>query len=180
MAFDAFISYSHADGGRLASALQSGLQGFARPWYKLRAIRVFRDKTSLAVNAGLWPSIEKALEQSEYFVVLASPAAAGSPWVRREIDYWLTHRPPQTLLVVVTEGTVTWDAPPAALIDPMTALPPRSGAPSKTRRSISICLARRCASDTKPPLPGCDRRPCRDAPQPGEGRSGRRGRAPPP
>jgi WD40 repeat protein len=110
MLYKAFISYSHASDASLASALQSGLQGFARPWYKLRALRVFRDKTSLAVNAGLWPSIEKALEQSEYFVVLGSPAAAASPWVRRELDYWLTHRPPQTLLVVVTEGTLTWDA----------------------------------------------------------------------
>ncbi len=110
MLYKAFISYSHAADATLASALQSGLQGFARPWYKLRAIRVFRDKTSLAVNAGLWPSIQKALEQSEYFLVLASPRAAASPWVRREIEYWLTHRPPETLLVVLTEGTLTWDA----------------------------------------------------------------------
>jgi WD40 repeat protein len=108
--YKAFISYSHAADATLASALQSGLQGFARPWYKLRAIRVFRDKTSLAVNAGLWPSIQKALEQSEYFVVLASPRAAASPWVRRELEYWLTNRPPETLLVVLTEGTLTWDA----------------------------------------------------------------------
>jgi WD40 repeat protein len=108
--YKAFISYSHAADATLASALQSGLQGFARPWYKLRAIRVFRDKTSLAVNAGLWPSIQKALEQSEYFIVLASPRAAASPWVRRELEYWLTNRPPETLLVVLTEGTVMWDA----------------------------------------------------------------------
>jgi WD40 repeat protein len=107
--YKAFISYSHTADATLAAALQSGLQGFARPWYKLRAIRVFRDKTSLAVNAGLWPSIQKALEQSEFFIVLASPRAAASPWVRRELEYWLSSRRPETLLVVLTEGTLTWD-----------------------------------------------------------------------
>ncbi|HYI11646.1 MAG TPA: TIR domain-containing protein [Thermoanaerobaculia bacterium] len=144
MLYKAFISYSHASDASLASALQSGLQGFARPWYKLRAIRVFRDKTSLAVNAGLWPSIEKALEQSEYFVALASPAAAASPWVRREIDYWLAHRPPQTLLVVVTEGTVTWDAAAGSFDwNRTTALPPELGRAFKDEPlHLDLCWAR--------------------------------------
>jgi WD40 repeat protein len=128
MLYKAFISYSHAADASLASALQSSLQRFARPWYKLRAIRVFRDKTSLAVNAGLWPSIEKALEQSEYLIALASPAAAASPWVRREIDYWLAHRSPQTLLIAVTEGTVTWDGTAGGFDwSRTTSLPPELG-----------------------------------------------------
>ena len=98
------------------------------PGYKRRAIRVFRDKTSLAVNAALWPSIEKALEQSEYFLILASPAAAASHWVQREIDYWLTHRPAQTLLIVVTDGTVSWDAAAGGFdLTRTTALPPSLG-----------------------------------------------------
>jgi WD40 repeat protein len=144
MLYKAFISYSHASDASLASALQSGLQGFSRPWYKLRAIRVFRDKTSLAVNAGLWPSIEKALEQSEYFVALASPAAAASPWVRREIDYWLAHRPPQTLLVVVTEGTVAWDAAGGGFDwNRTTALPSEIGRAFKDEPlHLDLCWAR--------------------------------------
>jgi WD40 repeat protein len=112
MLYRAFISYSHASDGKLAPSIQSGLQSFARPWYRLRAMRVFRDKTSLAVNPGLWPSIERALSQSDYFVLLASPTAAASPWVRRELGYWLSQRSPQTLLVVLTDGTLAWD--PAA------------------------------------------------------------------
>jgi len=43
--YDVFISYSHAADGRLAPALQSGLQRLAKPWYKPRALRVFRDDT---------------------------------------------------------------------------------------------------------------------------------------
>jgi len=110
MLYKAFLSYSHTADAKLAPAIQSGLQGFARPWYRLRALRVFRDKTSLAVNPALWPSIERALEQSEYFVLLASPAAAASHWVRREIAYWLTHRSSETLLILLTEGMLAWDA----------------------------------------------------------------------
>jgi hypothetical protein len=48
-----FISYSHAADDRLAPALQSGLHRFAKPWYRLRAMRVFRDKTGLAVTPEL-------------------------------------------------------------------------------------------------------------------------------
>ena len=43
--YRAFISYSHAADGKLAPTLQAALQSFAKPWYRLRSIRVFRDKT---------------------------------------------------------------------------------------------------------------------------------------
>jgi hypothetical protein len=75
--YDAFVSYSHAADGRLAPALQAGLQSLAKPWYGRRALRVFRDKTSLSASPALWPAIERALAQASYFVLLASPEAAG-------------------------------------------------------------------------------------------------------
>jgi WD40 repeat protein len=107
--YTAFISYSHAVDGRLAPALQSALHSFAKPWYRLRALRVFRDQASLSANPALWASIETALKNSEYFILLASPDAARSPWVQREVAYWRTHRPTAKLLVVVTDGEVIWD-----------------------------------------------------------------------
>ena len=79
--YKAFISYSPATGGKLAPALQHGLQQFARPWNQFRAIRVFRDKTGLTATPGLWTSIVTALDNSEYFLLLASPQAAQSHWV---------------------------------------------------------------------------------------------------
>lgn len=109
MPYKAFISYSHAVDGKLAPALESALKSFARPWYALRAMRVFRDKTSLAANPGLWSSITAALESSEFFILLASPPAAQSPWVRQEVEWWLGHRSPDTLLIVVTDGGIAWD-----------------------------------------------------------------------
>lgn len=107
--YKAFISYSHAADGKLAPALQSGLHRFARPWYRMRAIRIFRDETNLAANPKLWSSIKAALGESEYFILLASPTAAQSPWVAGEIAFWLQHRSPDTLLLVITDGEVQWD-----------------------------------------------------------------------
>jgi WD40 repeat protein len=123
--YKAFISYSHAADGKLAPALQSALHRFAKPWYRLRAMRIFRDKTSLAMTPELWPSIERALSESEYFLLLVSPQAAQSQWVQQEVGWWLQHRAADTLFIVLTDGEVFWDRS-AGDFDWMrtTALPP--------------------------------------------------------
>ena len=55
--YDAFISYSRAKDKPIASALQSVIQKLGKPWYRRRALRVFRDDTSLSATPHLWPSI---------------------------------------------------------------------------------------------------------------------------
>ena len=107
--YDGFISYSHAVDGKLAPAIQRALHLLAKPWYRLRALHIFRDETSLSANPALWSSIEKALSESQWFIYLASPGAAQSQWVRREIQWWLSHREPTSLLMALTEGTIQWD-----------------------------------------------------------------------
>ena len=107
--YNAFISYSHAVDGKLAPALQSALHDFARPWNRLRALRVFRDEASLSANPALWSSIERALQASAFFILLASPEAARSRWVDREIAYWLQYKPKTNLLVALTDGEAVWD-----------------------------------------------------------------------
>ena len=108
--YHAFISYSHAADGKLAPSLQSGLTRFARPWNRLRAARIFRDNTSLSATPELWGSIERALTQSLYFILLASPEAAGSPWVTKEIDWWFRRKSSAHLLIALTKGEIVWDA----------------------------------------------------------------------
>jgi WD40 repeat protein len=107
--FDAFISYSHSADSRLASSLQSGLHRFAKPWYRMRALRSFRDETNLMANPGLWSEIRKALLSSRYFILLASPQAAVSPWVDSEIEEWYEHKPRKNLLLVLTDGDLAWN-----------------------------------------------------------------------
>ncbi|HYH06191.1 MAG TPA: TIR domain-containing protein [Thermoanaerobaculia bacterium] len=111
MTYKAFISYSHAADGQLAPLLQSALHRFAKPFLRLRAMRVFRDATSLHLTPALWPAIRDALRDSEHFILMASPAAAASEWVRMEIREWLGHEgnPRERLFVVLTEGTIVWD-----------------------------------------------------------------------
>jgi hypothetical protein len=109
MKYNAFISYSHASDGRVAPALQRLLHQLAKPWYKLRALNVFRDHTDLSTSPHLWESIENVLAVSEYFLLLASREAAASKWVGMEIRYWLEHKSAETLLLVVTDGEIAWD-----------------------------------------------------------------------
>jgi len=123
--YDAFISYSTELDTVLARALEIHLERFAKPWFRLRSINIFRDETSLATNPGLWPAIVWHLNGSAFLVVLASESAAKSKWVRKEICHWITDgacSDPQQLdrsqikqdkvkrvLLVLTEGAIVWD-----------------------------------------------------------------------
>ncbi|WP_433379267.1 TIR domain-containing protein [Actinoplanes sp. CA-142083] len=124
MTFDGFISYSHAADGRLAPAVQRGLHRLAKPWHRRRALWIFRDQTGLAVTPGLWSSIQTALDGSEYFVLLASPEAARSPWVNREIEHWIATKSANRILPVVTDGEWAWDEDRGDFREDSTAVPP--------------------------------------------------------
>jgi hypothetical protein len=142
--YAAFISYSHAADDRLAPAVQRGLERLAKPWYRRRALRVFRDNSGLAVTPALWSSIIAALDQSGYFVLLASPEAAESEWVGREIEHWKAAKPVERILLVVTDGELHWND--AGDFDPTrsTALPPSlSGVFSEEPRWLDLSWARK-------------------------------------
>jgi WD40 repeat protein len=108
LSFDAFVSYSHAADGRLAPALQRAMQRLAKPWYRARALRVFRDESVLTANPHLWTSIVTAMDDAQWFVLLASPDAVASEWVNRELDHWLSAKSADRILVAVTDGTIEW------------------------------------------------------------------------
>jgi WD40 repeat protein len=112
MPYKAFISYSHAADEKLAPAIQDGLQRIAKPFYRLRAMRVFRDETNLQANPALWTTIQKALSESDNFILMASPEAAKSKWVQAEIDEWLKlkNNSFDNLSIVLTDGAIVWDS----------------------------------------------------------------------
>ena len=107
--YDAFISYSHRLDAAITARLQAELQRFAKPWYRMRALHVFRDQTSLAASPHLWTTIEEALADSSWLILMASPESAQSGWVSREISWWRAHRPMNHLLIAVTGGDLVWD-----------------------------------------------------------------------
>jgi WD40 repeat protein len=112
--YRAFISFSHESDEKLAVALQAALSRFAKPWYRTRSMRVFQDAASLSANPGLWDSIQQALAQSEFLVLLASPASAQSRWVQQETDWWVKNRSVGKLVICLTDGTILWDNAAAA------------------------------------------------------------------
>ncbi len=113
---DAFISYSHQADGELATSIESGLERLAKPLLRLRAMDVFRDQTSLTASPALWPSIQEHLAGSKWFILLACPASAQSPWCAKEVTWWLENRGVDTLLIVLTDGELRWD-PTASYVD---------------------------------------------------------------
>lgn len=107
--FNAFMVYSHSRDSALAAALQSALTQFAKPWYKMRSLRIFRDATNLSASPALWTSIREVLSSAEYLILLASPEAARSRWVQAEVEYWLKEQPASKILVALTGGEIAWD-----------------------------------------------------------------------
>jgi WD40 repeat protein len=108
--FDAFISYSRQASSTLAVALRNGIERFAKPWYKLRSSRIFLDDASMSANTGLWSNIERGLTEADWFILLCSPRSAASEYVTTEIAWWLEHKSPERLLMVLDEGEIAWDA----------------------------------------------------------------------
>jgi WD40 repeat protein len=108
--FDAFLSYSHAVDGQLAPALERGLELMAKPWYRRRGLRIFRDQTSLSASPELWGSIETALGSARAFILLTAPEAAASRWVEQEVAWWRAHHSSDTCFMALTGGELAWDS----------------------------------------------------------------------
>lgn len=123
--YDAFISYSHAKDKPVAQAFQAVAQDIGRAWWRRRALRIFRDDSSLAATPELWPEIQTALDGSKFLVLLASPEAAASKWVNKEVEHWLAHKGPRTLLIALTDGDLAWsEASNSFTVGPAPVLPP--------------------------------------------------------
>ena len=87
---------AHAADGALAPALHDGLRRLAKPWNRRSALHIFHNQTGLSTSPHLWSSIERALDSANWFVLLASPEAAQSEWVNRELAHWLAGKARRT------------------------------------------------------------------------------------
>ncbi len=65
-----------------------------------------------------------ALRSSTAYLLIASPSARQSPWVNKELEFWLTIRGTENLFIVLGEGEIVWDRE-SGCFDPATttALP---------------------------------------------------------
>ncbi len=92
--YDAFISYRHIQPDMsIAKNLQKMLETFKPPKsveYKNvnKITRIFRDESELPTSGDLGGDIKRALEQSEYLIVILSDKTEESRWCMEEINYF--------------------------------------------------------------------------------------------
>jgi len=93
----------------VALALENGLERYAKPLFKMRALEVYRDTASQALTPDLLAAVHRAMDQSEYFILLASPESAQSPWVPKELTHWCENHGVEKFIVVLCAGQIVWN-----------------------------------------------------------------------
>ena len=107
--YNAFISYRHhPEDIRVATQIHRLLEHYRIP----RALRkqnqgitrLFRDKEELPITSNLSDDINRALENSDYLIVICSTHTRESSWVQREIETFLTTHDRSKILTVLVNG----------------------------------------------------------------------------
>jgi len=112
--YKAFLSYSHKD-QKAAMRFHRALENYRLPKHFAgnnpsadahndRLGRIFRDRDELPAAEDLTAEVKKALESSEFMIVLCSPRAAASRWVNKEIIEFKKLRGEAFVLPVILEG----------------------------------------------------------------------------
>src|SRR6516225_12482842 len=66
--YDAFLSYSWKSDTEVAPVIQSRIQQFLCPWYRLRAKTVFRDLSCLPAGSSLEAELRDRLDRSTHLI----------------------------------------------------------------------------------------------------------------
>ncbi|MCR4758537.1 MAG: toll/interleukin-1 receptor domain-containing protein, partial [Butyrivibrio sp.] len=109
--YNAFISYKHAElDNKAAAMIEKDLEHYHIPAriQKKTGIkkieRIFRDTDELPITSDLSATIEEALANSDYLIVLCSKNTCLSTWVEREIQLFLQNHSRDNILTVVADG----------------------------------------------------------------------------
>ena len=90
-----FVSHSHAD-AELAARISEALQE--------KGLDVWDSDLNLLLGDNWAAEVARALEESDAMVVLLTPDAINSPWVRREMEYALGAKRYSNRLIPVAIG----------------------------------------------------------------------------
>ena len=120
--YNAFISYKHAPlDNKVAAEIEKQLERYHIPKkiQKKTGVkkieRIFRDKDELPITSDLTDTINEALLNSDYLIVLCSRSTHLSTWVEREIRLFLQTHPLDHVLTVLAEGEPYEVIPPILL-----------------------------------------------------------------
>src|SRR5664279_3952659 len=117
--YDAFLSYSWKSDKEVAPVIQSVLQRFMCPWYKVRAKTIFRDLSCMPAGSDLRRELCDRIDRSEHFIVLASPNAARSAGMEMEAQHWFSRPRAGRTVIIVTDGEFkSWEDMSKRLLPP--------------------------------------------------------------
>ena len=109
--YDAFISYRHTEmDSFVAQKMHKMLERYRIPKKiqqksgKKKITRIFRDQEELPLSADLSENITTALQHSEFLILICSPEAMESRWVRTEIETFLQTHSKDRVLTVLVKG----------------------------------------------------------------------------
>ncbi len=107
--YAAFISYCHAEAdSAIANALHTQIERYTIPrdvrQGKKKLGRVFRDVEELSASSDLSEEICSALDASEHLIVICSENAILSPWVTKEVGYFLSGHDRSKVITVLASG----------------------------------------------------------------------------
>lgn len=117
--YSAFISYRHLPTDiAAAKAVQRALETYRIPGDVQKKIgrkklnRCFRDQDEMPLADDLGSSIEKALQESEWLVVICTPDLPKSLWCLREVDYFIESGRRDKIIPVLVSGEPDESFPP--------------------------------------------------------------------
>lgn len=117
--YSAFISYRHLPADiAAAKAVQQALETYRIPGDiqkktgRKKLNRCFRDQDEMPLADDLGSSIEKALTESEYLIVICTPDLPGSAWCLREVDYFIESGRKDRIIPVLVSGEPRDSFPP--------------------------------------------------------------------
>lgn len=156
----AFISYKHAElDRRVSKTVHRFLETFRIP----RPLRheksssklgaVFRDDEELSATPSLPASIEQALAEARWLIVICTPDAAQSTWVNRETDAFIRMHGRDRVLTVLAAGEPHESFPQALRVDNPNDMEPLACDLRNARNSLA---RRRELLRLVAPILGCD------------------------
>lgn len=120
--YAAFISYRHLPrDAEVACEVQRAIEEYRLPRHVAQAHQAsrsaklgkcFRDEDELAASHSLPDSIREALTASRTLIVICSPEAQESPWVRREIEMFEQLHGRERIICVLAAGSSEESIPP--------------------------------------------------------------------
>lgn len=119
MRYDAFISYRHGElDGLVAEKLHRMLETYripnaiAKKVGKNKLSRVFRDREELPTSSNLSDSINDALENSSFLLLICSRRTCGSQWVMREVERFGELHGKDRIVTLLIDGEPDESFPP--------------------------------------------------------------------